>query len=511
MQTLTLKRLYNTEFKSLYWKFLSSPGNMTIKELEVLLSLGTYFVSLENEHIQKLGYRIFLLYSKYTEDYKPLYELSINKGFIPIAQFIYENLKYAEKFGNLQTAINKAVNQDFRQRNQYKTIGQVLLYNNVITSEAKSYIVVAPTSYGKTELILSFLDSAPNKNVCIITPTKSLLAQTKKRILNHIGNQKIITRPEMYSENDKRIIAVLTQERLLRLLQENPELNFDILVVDEAHNLLDGFSKDNNRSVLLASVIVICHRRNENLSCRYLTPFLQSRESIVLKHISESLEWFTVSEFMKSEVFYFHDIVKGTKEMLDQYSGAKQKLISLGNSDASSDAEIVISHADRKNIIYLNNPKKIEQFAKELSNLLDITSSERLKKAVSDLRDFIHEDYSLAASLEKGVIYHHGSVPESVRYYIELLYSEINELKMLIANSTLLEGVNIPATKMFILDPSRGGSYLTSSDFKNLIGRICRFGEIFNPNDGSLGYLLPEIHIIKGRYCRKDFNALNFF
>lgn len=511
MQTLTLKRLYNTEFKSLYWKFLSSPGNMTIKELEVLLSLGTYFVSLENEHIQKLGYRIFLLYSKYTEDYKPLYELSINKGFIPIAQFIYENLKYAEKFGNLQTAINKAVNQDFRQRNQYKTIGQVLLYNNVITSKAKSYIVVAPTSYGKTELILSFLDSAPNKNVCIITPTKSLLAQTKKRILNHIGNQKIITRPEMYSENDERIIAVLTQERLLRLLQENPELNFDILIVDEAHNLLDGFSKDNNRSVLLASVIVICHRRNENLSCRYLTPFLQSKESIVLKHISESLEWFTVSEFMKSEVFYFHDIVKGTKEMLDQYSGAKQKLISLGNSDTSSDAEIVISHADRKNIIYLNSPKKIEQFAKELSNLLDITSSERLKKAVSDLRDFIHEDYSLAASLEKGVIYHHGSVPESVRYYIELLYSEINELKMLIANSTLLEGVNIPATKMFILDPSRGGSYLTSSDFKNLIGRICRFGEIFNPNDGSLEYLLPEIHIIKGKYCRKDFNALNFF
>ena len=61
------------------------------------------------------------------------------------------------------------------------------------------------------------------------------------------------------------------------------------------------------------------------------------------------------------------------------------------------------------------------------------------------------------------------------------------------------QGVNIPATKMFILDPNRGSSYLSSSDFKNLIGRICRFGEIFNPNDGSLEYLLPEIHIIKGK------------
>ncbi|MCY7083676.1 DNA helicase [Streptococcus oralis subsp. tigurinus] len=511
MKILTLKRLYNTEFKSLYWKFVSKPKSMSSKELEVLLSLGAYFVCLEDESIQKLGYRIFLLYSKNTGDYKPLYELSLNKGFIPIAQFIDDNLKYGERFGNLQTVMNEATNKDFRQGSQYKTIGQTLLYNNVIATENKSYIVVAPTSYGKTELILSFLDTNLDKNVCVITPTKSLLAQTKKRILNHIGNQKIITRPEMYSEDSERIIAVLTQERLLRLLQENPELSFDILIVDEAHNLLDRFSKDNNRSVLLASVILICYRRNENLSCRYLTPFLQSKESIVLKHVSESLEWFTVSEFMKSEVFYFHDIIKGTKEMLDQYSGAKQKLISLGSLDASSDAGIVIFHADRKNIIYINSPKKIEQFAKELANLLEVTSSERIKKAVLDLRNFIHEDYSLASSLERGVIYHHGSVPESVRYYIETLYSEYSELKMLIANSTLLEGVNIPATKMFILDPNRGSSYLSSSDFKNLIGRICRFGEIFNPNDGSLEYLLPEIYIIKGKYCRKDFNALNFF
>lgn len=313
MKTLTLKRLYNTGFKSLYWKFICNSDSLSSKELEVLLSLGTFFVGLEDESIQKLGYRIFLMYSKTTRDYKPLYELSLNKGFIPVAQFINDNLEYGEKFGNLQTVINEAINQDFKQGNQYKTIGQNILFNNVSTTENKSYIVVAPTSYGKTELILSFLDINQDKNVCIITPTKSLLAQTKKRILDHIGNLKIVTRPEMYSDDGKRIIAVLTQERLLRLLQENPKLSFDILIVDEAHNLLDKFSKYNNRSVLLASVIIICHRRNENLSCRYLTPFLQSKESIELKHISESLEMFTVSEFMKSEVFYFHDIFKGTK------------------------------------------------------------------------------------------------------------------------------------------------------------------------------------------------------
>ena len=122
----------------------------------------------------------------------------------------------------------------------------------------------------------------------------------------------------------------------------------------------------------------------------------------------------------------------------------------------------------------------------------------------------MHDDYELANCVEKGIIYHHGSIPEQVRYFIESLYADVPELGMLIANSTLLEGVNIPATKMFILDPSRGSGYLSASSFKNLIGRVCRFGEIFNEKTGSLDYLMPEIHIIKGKYCRTNFNASSF-
>ena len=63
---------------------------------------------------------------------------------------------------------------------------------------------------------------------------------------------------------------------------------------------------------------------------------------------------------------------------------------------------------------------------------------------------------------------------------------------------------------MFILDPSRGSNYLSPSSFKNLVGRVCRFGEIFNDSRGNLKYLLPEIHIIKGKYCRKKLNIENF-
>lgn len=509
MDKLTLRKLYNTEFPELYKKLLIG-NDLSDVELEKILSIGIFLVGLEDEILQKLGYRLFLLYGKVTNDYKPLYELSLNKGLIPISKFIENSLNYSAKYGNIYTEINGIVSNKFKWKNSYKTIGQYKLFEKANELKSSSQIIVAPTSYGKTELILSFINQIEFKKICIISPTKSLLAQTKKRILNEFGYRKIITYPEMYSCNDDEIIAVLTQERLLRLLQNNPNLKFDLLIVDEAHNILDEFSNVKIRSVILASVIIICKKRNDNVVCKYLTPFLRSKESLKIKHISNDVEWYSVMENVKSEMFYFYDVEKNKKFLLDQYSTMKDKLIDIETGALGDDADIVINNCDNKNIIYLNSPKKLEIFADELFSKLPDLQIDKLVKAASDLREYVHDDYKLADYIEKGIIYHHGSIPEPIRYFIEELYAEIPEIKMLIANSTLLEGVNIPATKMFILDPSRGSNYLSPSSFKNLVGRVCRFGEIFNNSSGDLKYLLPEIHIIKGKYCRKNFKIESF-
>lgn len=509
MEKLTLRKLYNTEFPELYKK-LQIGVELSDIELEKILSIGIFLARLDNKNLKRLGYRLFLLYSKITDDYKPLYELSLNKGLIPISEFIENNLNYSEKYGNLYTEINSIDNDEFRWNNSYQTIGQFELFRKAEESKLESQIIVAPTSYGKTELILSFIDHTKFKKICIISPTKSLLAQTKKRIINQFGYRKIITYPEMYNDNDDEIIAVLTQERLLRLLQSNSDLMFDLLVIDEAHNILDEFSNERTRSVILASVIIICKKRNDNLVCKYLTPFLKSKESLKIKHISNIAEWYSVVENIKSEVFYFYDIENNKKVLLDQYSTMKDKLIEFQVNELGDDVDVVIANCDEKNIIYLNSPKKLENFAYKLFSKLPERQIPRLKKAASDLREYVHEDYKLANYIEKGVIYHHGSIPEPIRYFIEDLYANIPEIKMLIANSTLLEGVNIPATRMFILDPYRGSGYLSPSAFKNLVGRVCRFGEIFNSSTGDLKYLLPEIHIIKGGYCRKNFKVENF-
>lgn len=264
MDKLTLRKLYNTEFPELYKK-LQIGIELSDEELEKILSIGIFLTGLDNKNLQRLGYRLFLLYSKITDDYKPLYELSLNKGLIPISKFIENNLNYSEKYGNIYTEINSIESDEFKWNNSYQTIGQFELFKEAKKSKLKSQIIVAPTSYGKTELILSFIDHTKFKKICIISPTKSLLAQTKKRIINNFGYRKIITYPEMYSDKDNEIIAVLTQERLLRLLQNNPNLKFDLLVIDEAHNILDDFSDENRRSVILASVIIICKKRKKPL------------------------------------------------------------------------------------------------------------------------------------------------------------------------------------------------------------------------------------------------------
>ena len=171
---------------------------------------------------------------------------------------------------------------------------------------------------------------------------------------------------------------------MLRLLQIQPDLKFDVLIIDEAHNLLEKFSKDSTRSVLLASTIVLCHKRNDDIICKYLTPFLKSKDSISLKFIHDQIEWFTVDESVKSEVFYFYDIENNKKEMLDQFSADRQKLISVQTENMTDDADVVIANADKKNIIYLNSPRKLEDFAKELAEKIDTINNDRISKAVRD-------------------------------------------------------------------------------------------------------------------------------
>lgn len=63
---------------------------------------------------------------------------------------------------------------------------------------------------------------------------------------------------------------------------------------------------------------------------------------------------------------------------------------------------------------------------------------------------------------------------------------------------------------MFILDNKRGKSNLRHDSFMNLVGRVCRFNEIFNDETGNLHLLEPQIYIVFGNYFAQNANCEKF-
>lgn len=503
---LTIRILNNTNFSNAYEEFLLEK-DMNRSKYIAILSIATLFINSSNENVRKLGYRIIVIYCNRVKDYKPLYDISVNSGIIPVSQFIEDKL-VLDKEKNFFTEINAAYSKNFVVNNIFCSLQQKELVDFYNDNRNDSLSVVAPTSYGKTDLILHTVKNNADKNICIITPTKSLLAQTKARIVqaDKLKREKIITHPEMYNGNEDRLVAVMTQERLLRLLQKVKNVSFDYVIIDEAHSLLH----DDGRNILLASVILVLEKRNPDTVFKFLTPFLCDANNIKVRYAGYSLKTYKVDEYIKTEKLYVAELRDTHAKEFCLYDQFINKFYKIDELTTTSEWNFVNEYSGLKNIIYFNKPKDIESFVQIMISERQEILDEKIFEACKNIAEYVHPNYRLIECVKRGVIYHHGAVPEPIRMYIERLYAELNDIKYVVTSSTLLEGVNLPADKMFIMDNKKGQSNLSPSDFKNLIGRVCRFSQIFDRDTGSLTKLEPEIYLVVGRNFSVNANAKKF-
>lgn len=503
------KSLTDSFFSQSYLK-LQLNQQLNESEIKNLLVNAIIFSNFGDVDLQKLGYKIFVSYSNRYSDYKPLYDFSINKGYIPISKFIEKKhlteQNYDDHFFGL---LFSSFQDNFKEKNYYISNGQKKLIEFSSNNE-ENFVLVAPTSYGKSEIIVNKVFKNLDKKVCVIVPSKALLAQTKKRLLNNnsigINLQRIITHPEMYKGTESNFVAVLTQERLLRLLQKNSSLKMDLVLIDEAHNLF-GEKKNDGRSTLLAQTIIILKSRKNNVIFNFFSPFISNPDNLRVKQSNYSVASQKTEEFIKSEKFYICDVYDSVGE-LKLYEQFSNSFINT-SINYNSHIELLNSEKSGKNIIYLNRPKHIEDFSIEYASSLSNIEL-NLTEITTTISDFLHPEYNLIKCIRKGIVYHHGGMPEIVRLYVENIFSKYSELQFVITNSTLLEGVNIPAEKIFLLSTKKGRSNLTVSQFKNLIGRVNRFSEIFNYENGNLKLLEPHIYIVKNKYSDKRANIENF-
>lgn len=442
----------------------------------------------------ELGYSIILKYSLFFGDYAPLYDFSVNIGYYPIAQAITE-FKQLQFSDIAASVIPTLINEGFKHDNLIETFSQKHTRDEILNSKSKDICYVAPTSFGKSSIILDHIATkwSVYKRFAIIVPTKSLLMQTYRAVRDRNFDAKIIIHDEMYN-HEERFIAVLTQERALRLLDKH-DIFFDCLYIDEAHRL---FERD-SRSILLSRLIKLNRKRWPNSEIVYLSPLITNVDNLKMDTSQEIFEQRIAFNIKEPEYFEYctSGVVQKYNRFIDEFFPVDIYINMFA---------YITLNATKKTFCYLYAPRKIEQFADELAQIKDqIEISDTLNTVITNLKEYVHSDFYAIEYLKKGIIYLHGKMPDNVKEYLEYQYSQIPELQYIIANKVILEGINLPINSLFILS----GRNLHEKDLINLIGRVNRLDQVFS-SPPKLEMLIPQIHFVNSdKYNRKHGNLGN--
>lgn len=487
-ELLVLKQVeqFNKAYKSLCMK-----NELTEKDKEFLLGcalllLKKYNDDENNRYYFELAYHIVLNYAVLTNDYEPLNDVAYNYGFFPIVRFINRK-KLLNKISINQILYDYSL-EKYKNGTYIETLEQNVTRKDLMKSNG-DVCFIAPTSSGKSSIVSEHIKTnKANKRTIIIVPSKSLLSQTYMDIREKIIDRKIICHDEMYNGEEK-FVGVLTQERTMRLLEKNCGLSIDYLYIDEAHNL---FSND-SRNVLLARVIKQCMLNNPNIKVVYLSPFIGDVDNLLLK---EQNGFDTIGEQricynIKEPVIY--ELKKDGEVYL-----YNRFLDCFWNIDEGYDLySYLIKESFNKNFIFIGSPRKIEQFAKELYDNTDpIEETKEIIDLKRTIEKYVHKSFLQIKMLDHGILYLHAKIPDVLKDYLEYQFKNIKNIRYLIANTVILEGINLPIDNLFVLD-TRGQS---NNKLLNLMGRVNRLNDVFDDKTGSIDKLLPNIHFINSKY-----------
>ncbi len=481
-------------FKNIIEK-LTTDADLEYKEKSYILACAILFL----KHYQEdnrytsyadIAYHIILKYSLKYNDYTPLFDFSINFGFYPIAKAILDD----ELINNnlINNCFNDIKLDRFKSNNNYvATLEQYIESKKFLSDKSNEKSYLAPTSFGKSSLIVDHIKQLEKNDlkIVIVVPTKSLLVQTYQMIRDADLRRRIIIHDEMY-DDEASFIAIFTQERSLRLLSRRG-IYFDILFIDEAHNILQG----DIRSILLSRLIGKNGALNPSQKVIYLSPLIENAGNLKIteeQNISSHIIKFNIKE---PEIFE-----RRLNKEVFQYNRFVNQFYKI-NEDLDT-FEYLKKYSGKKNFLYNYRPVKIELLAYDLcENLPEIELTENIHEIEDILKREVHSDYFAINYLRYGVVYLHGKLPDLIKEYLEFKYKQLPELKYVIANSVILEGMNLPIDTLFIFNTRS----LRGKELMNLIGRVNRLHDIFSSTPNELNKLSPRVHFINN----EEYNRVN--
>jgi replicative superfamily II helicase len=494
----------------------SCDENLGEVEITKLMQLASLF-SLENEYYE-ISYEITTkLFKNFYEKYPSLndfaYSILSRVGNFP-------NRELLEKYGFNGNSIKnfKLLSEIFTRETDNKifinnkkfllTDFQKKFYETLLNKD--KFSISAPTSAGKSfifqrAIIAKFLNNI-EQNIVFIVPTRALIIEfsknMRKLIKEYNVDVEIRTLPILKENDTKKILFILTQERLNTLLSDNEnQLEIDVLFVDEAQEI------QNNRGVILQNTVEKFLAKFPNASLYFASPLIKN-PNLFNKMYNFSISDYSIEDFspvgqniifvssisgktfeVKIDLFKNKRYIEITKETLNFKFRGKAQII---------DFSIFITKDDEQTIIYSNTPDVAEKNALLLARKLDVTQDDEINNFIEYIKEDIHPNYSLIECLKKGVAYHYSYMPSNVKVKIEDLANR-GKLKFICCTSTLLQGVNLPVKNIVVYKP-KAGKYnkMKRSDFLNLIGRAGRLQKEFNGNIWCIEIKDWEDEIYKG-------------
>lgn len=362
--------------------------------------------------------------------------------------------------------------------------------------------ISAPTSAGKSFVILlKLLEKLSNKDfdIVYIVPTLSLLNQvsedfntylTRLNIDNCLVSNSVIGRGDTSHNN----IFILTQEKAIAAFSsdKNAFSKEMILVADEIQNI-ERIKEDNDEraKVLFDTLnefrykenvlqIIISGPRIDDINVTGKSIFGIETESIT--SLDSPVLNLTYSICKNSLGYSLKQYCSITELPLQKSITNPSSIVGYGgklydNNFLSYLNEIVKRLNGQQNIIFSPTAATARKIACSLDG--ERNTNELISELIEYYKSSIHPSYSMCSTLDKGVAYHHGKLPNHVRRTIEdAIHNKL--ITNIACTTTLLQGVNLPTQNIIIRNPhlylkkTSTSAELSSYEMANLRGRAGR-------------------------------------
>ena len=319
--------------------------------------------------------------------------------------------------------------------------------------ENHNIFLSAPTSFGKTFIMLEFIKRNINKlnNIVFIIPTIALMNELLKKIYKNFKDDYNICINSDEVIKEKNIFVFVPERSDSNFVEATKNITIDLLVFDEIYKL-QGTANDvkkDDRLIFMNKVYLELVERANKICL--LGPYISN------------------VEFGNTKL----DIVKYYTNYMPIYNQ-----ISMLDDNEKWEDKIEFDHE----LIYFSSPQSIyKNINKILNKIPENPYYESLyNKEIEFLENNVGKEWYVIDLLKRGIGIHHGKTPMYLRSFYENEYNKGN-IKILLCTDTLMEGINTPTESLVIVD-NPGNTF----KLNNLIGRVGRL----NPNNPKIGNVL---------------------